>query len=198
MSAEDTLQQGRPQNAGDFLFRVALVSALLSIAVVLAPPLLVALPYVRIPPLGDVFIGLLFFVVGAAWLGAIAVMVATTVVIVVGIPLWQIFHRDETWTRHRAALLGAAGGAIISAVEVAYLVVKLWSGPSYIPDGFSPAGLAFGSDGAPGVFTWLKLALDVVLTIGIGALSARWAWRPPTPPSGMTDSPQSSPSPQQQ
>lgn len=195
MSAEETLQQGEPQHVGDFLFRVVLIATPLSIALAILPALVVALPSVRLPPLSDVFVGLLFFIVGAAWLGAISIFVATIAVALIGAPLWRLFNCDETWTRPRATQLGAVAGAIIALIEVAYLFVKLVSGPSYIPDGFNWSGLAFGTDGAPSAITWVKLTVDVALTIGIGAFSARAAWRPPKPPSETTHNPQSSPSP---
>jgi hypothetical protein len=181
MSQRDewTVGSGDSLRMGEYLFRLGLVATPLSVLLMIGSILLfgaivqgVSLSEWIEALLSPLAFALLWFFIVASLVGA---LIALSVVIVVGIPVWVVLIRNRAPTRGQATMIGAAVGTIVVVAELLFLGF----GPTGSGNG-SLFGLAFlEENGSPTAITWTKLFFDLGCTIGIGALSGRLAWREP-------------------
>ena len=169
------------EDLADFLLRTAGLAALLSL-MLMAGPLVVqslwALDPLRLDRSAVFTLAIMPFL-GIALL--VALVVSAAVTLCLGAALAAVFRSlgiGAIGTRVEALRFGAAGGAVVALVEAIAILIH-WSGYTGAPRELG-AEYAFILQNPPPIFVnALKVAFDLVATLGIGALSGWLAWRPP-------------------
>lgn len=167
---------------GDFLTRTGVFAGPLSLALMVTPYMFVIA--------GDLLAGRSYaidpwaLVQSAALTIPLFILAAACLAIVVTLPLGGILlwlcwlaDVDPVATRWNATRFGALGGALVALIEIASVLIS-FSTNVFVVDHIAPTGLAFGNAGEPTLLTWLKFAADLIVTVLIGSVSARLAWRP--------------------
>lgn len=171
------------EDLADFLLRTSGIAALLSLLLMFGPIVLPSL----LPPDLDTIGGpvglLLIFWPFLVFVILVSLLVSAAVTLCLGATLAAALNAlriSTIGTRTEALRFGAIGGAVIALAE-AIVILLHWSNYTGEPRALG-AGFAFIlENSAPTLGNALKVAFDLVATLGIGAISGWLAWRTPRP-----------------
>lgn len=169
------------EDLADFLLRTSGIAAPLSLLLMFGPPILPSLWPPDLKAIGGSIGVLLLFFPYLVIVILISLLVSAAVTLCLGATLAAACNRigiSTIGTRKEALRFGAIGGAVIALVE-AIVILLHWSSYAGEPRTLG-AGYAFILENpAPTFDNALKVTLDLVATLAIGALSGWLAWRQP-------------------
>ncbi len=171
------------EDLADFLLRTSGIAAVLSLLLMFGPAVLPSLLPPDLDNIGGPTELLLIFWPFLVIVILISLLVSAAVTLCLGATLATACNRlgiGTIGTRQEALRFGAIGGAVIALAE-AIVILLHWSSYTGEPRALGAEYAFILENPAPTFDNALKVTLDLVATLGIGALSGWLAWRPPRP-----------------